>query len=58
MTYELTCTCGGTTSVVVSDGDLTAVAECACGKVLFWSAAPTTLNLAVLDSVDLDESLS
>ena len=50
MKHHIRCECGGGADVVVAFGDTTAVTECACGRVLFWSgpaeAAPLAFNIS------------
>lgn len=54
-TVYLNCSCGGGASVTVESSATTAVAECACGKMLLASfepeEQPPTLGLSVGDGV-------
>ena len=40
----LNCSCGGGASVHVEADQKEAIAECACGKTLFWSSDPDKMR--------------
>ena len=56
----INCSCGGGASVKIATPATTAIAECACGKMLLWSGEatppewvenPPTLGISVGDDV-------
>jgi hypothetical protein len=46
------CECGGGADVVVPEGSSNGMAECACGKMLFWTPG---LSFGVTDSVSTND---